>query len=117
TVAAIGVLHFAGAAVVDGEEERGIAVSGRAFVKELLDGFQEARKIIERNRVTAAEVGLQVGHQKSIGNALPGNVGKDKREMPGCGSEGLRCSSIQPVRGAEIEEVVVIAANLARLNA
>ena len=32
---------------------------------------RKARKIIKRNRVTAAQVGLQVGHQKSAGNSLP----------------------------------------------
>src|SRR5208282_1829316 len=97
-VTAIGVFKLARVVVVHSEEERGIAVIGRVFVEKLIDGFQEARKIIERTRVTAAQVGLQVGHQQRTGNALPGNVGQDEGEMPGGVIEGARRSSIHTLR-------------------
>jgi hypothetical protein len=100
-VTTIGVFDLAGHVVVHGDEERGIAVVGGAVKEELVDGTEETRKIVESDGVAAAQIGLQIGHQESAGNSLPGDIGENESKA----------------RGAEIEEVVIVAADLARLHA
>lgn len=100
-VAAIGIFELAGDVVVDGEEESGVAVVGSAVKEKLVDGIEEAREIVESDGVAAAKIGLEIGHQQSASNSLPGNVGENEGEA----------------RGTEIEEIVIVAANLARLHA
>ena len=87
--------------VVDAQEERGVTVVGSALEEQLVDGIEEARKIVEGNGVAAAEIGLKIGHQESAGNSLSRNVGENEGKA----------------RGTEIEEVVVVTADLARLHA
>ena len=100
-VTAIGILEQAGNVVVDGEEESGVAVVGSAVKEKLVDGVEEAREIVESNGVAAAKIGLKISHQQSASNSLPGNVGENKSEA----------------RGTEIEEIEIVAANLAGLHA
>jgi hypothetical protein len=100
-VTAIGVFELAGDVVIDGEEESGVGVVGGAVEEQLVDGVEKAREIVKRDGVAAAEISLEIGHQQSAGNSLPGNVGKNQGKA----------------RGTEIEEVVVVAADLARLHA
>jgi len=100
-VATIGILELANDVVVDSEEERGVAVVGSAVKEKLVDGVEQAREIVEGDGIAAAKIGLQISHQQSAGNSLPGNV----RENEG------------DARRTEIEEVVIVAADLARLHA
>ena len=100
-VTTIGVFELASNIVVDCEEECGVAVVGGAVEEKLVDGVEEAREIVKRDGVAASEIGLEIGHQQSAGNSLPGNVGENEGES----------------RRTEIEEVVVVPADLARLHA
>ena len=99
-VATIGVFELASGVVVDGEEKSGVAVVRSAVEEKLVDGVQEPREIVESDGVTAAEIGLKIGHEECAGNSLPGNVSENEGEA----------------RGAEIEEVIVVATDLARLH-
>ena len=94
-----------------------MAVVGHVFVEQLVDGFQQAGEIIEGKGIAAAQVGLKIGHEKSRGNSLPRNVGEHKREMPRGSIKGPSRSPVEPLRRAEIEEVVIVAADLAGLEA
>ncbi len=100
-VATIGVFELAGDVVVDGEEESGVTVVGSAVKEELVDGVEEAREIVESNGVATAKISLEISHQQSASNSLPGNIGENEGEA----------------RRTEIEKVVVVAANLASLHA
>lgn len=97
-MAAVNVADKATRDVVIGEEERGEGAVGRVLGKELIDGAQEALRLIERNSALAAEIGLQIGHQQRGGDPFAGNVADDETEPA----------------GAEIEEIVIIAADGAR---
>ncbi len=97
-MSAIDVADKAARDVVIGEEERGESAVGRVLGKELIDCAQEALRLIERNSALAAEIGLQIGHQERGGDAFAGNVADNEAEPA----------------GAEIEEIVIIAADGAR---
>src|SRR6266852_3294796 len=100
-MAAIGVAQAAGGVVVFGEEKRGKGAVGRVVAEKLIHGAQEALQLIKSDGALAAQIGLQVGHQESGGDSFPGDVADDE-------AEALL---------AEIEEVVVIAADFAGLDA
>ena len=97
-MAAIDVAEAAAGDVVVGEEERSEGAVGGVLGEELIDGAEEALRLVERDSALAAEIGLQIGHEESGGDAFAGNVADDQAEAV----------------GAEIEEVVVIAAYCAR---
>ena len=97
-MAAVNVADKAARDVVIDEEERGEGAVGRVLGKELIDGAQEALRLIERNSALAAEIGLQIGHQQRGGDAFARNVADNEAEPA----------------GAEIEEVVIISADGAR---
>ena len=97
-MAAIDVAEAAGRDVVIGEEERGEGAVGRVLGEELIDGAQEALGLVERDGALAAEIGLQIGHEQSGGDAFAGNVADDEAEAI----------------GAEVEEIVIVAADGAR---
>src|SRR5438034_8528595 len=61
----------------------------------------EALWLIQSDGALAAEIGLQIGHQESSGDSFSGDVADDEAEAP----------------LAEIQEVVVVAADFARLHA
>jgi len=100
-MAAVGVAQKAGGVIIFGEEKSGEGSVGGVFAEELVDGAQEMVGLLVGHGAEAAQIGLQVGHQKGSGNAFPGNVRDDKTETI----------------LAEIEEVVVVAADLAGLDA
>ena len=97
-MATIDVAEAAGGDVVIGEEECSERTVGRVLGEELIDGLQEALGLVKRDGALAAEIGLQIGHEKSGGDALAGNVADDEAETI----------------GAELEEVVIVAADGAR---
>lgn len=97
-MAAIDVAEQAGGNVIVGEEERGEGTVGCVLGEELIDGLEEAFGVVEGNGALAAEIGLQIGHEKRGGNSLPGDVADDETETI----------------GAEVEEVVIVAADGAR---
>src|SRR2546428_6256990 len=53
--------------VIFGKEEGGVDVVGRILVKELVHGFEKALRLIQSDRTLAAQIRLQIGHQKSSG--------------------------------------------------
>ena len=61
----------------------------------MIDGAEETLRLVERDGALAAEIGLQIGHEKSGGDAFAGNVTDDQAET---------------VR-AEVEEVVIVASH------
>jgi hypothetical protein len=87
--------------VIFGKEERGVGAIGRIFVKELVHRFQEALRLVQSYRALTTKIRLKIGHQKSRGDSLPCNVADYQPE---------------PLL-TQVQEIVVIAANLARLNA
>ena len=97
-MAAIDVAKAAGGDVVVGEEKSGKGAVGSVLGEELIDGLEEALGVVKRDGALAAEIGLQIGHEESCGDSLPGNVADDETET---------------IR-AEIEEVVIVAADGAR---
>src|SRR5579859_3734021 len=97
-MAAVDVAEAAGRDVVIGEEERGEGPIGSVLREELIDGLQETLGLVERDGALAAEIGLKIGHEESGGDAFAGNVGDDQAEAV----------------GAEIEKVVIVAADGAR---
>jgi len=98
---AIGVTQAARGVVVFGEEEGGEGAVGSVVTEELVHGAQEALELIECDGALAAEIGLQIGHQESGGDAFSGDVADDEGETA----------------AAETQEVVVIAADFAGLDA
>src|SRR5467141_2986532 len=100
-MAAIGITQVACRVVVYGEEEGGEGAVGSVVAKELVHGAQEALRLIQSDGALTAEIGLQIGHQKSGGDSFSGNVADDEAE---------------PLL-AEIQEIVIIAADFAGLNA
>src|ERR1700676_5504262 len=100
-VAGVGVTQSAGGAVVDGDEEGGEAVvAGVAheMVVQAGDQFGGAEMLGAGSENLAAQRGLQAGHEQGGGNSLSGDV----RNRNG------------DVRGTELNEIVVIAADGAR---
>lgn len=63
--------------------------------EELIDGAEEALGLIEGDGALAAEIGLQIGHEKSGGDALAGNIADDQAETV----------------GAEVKKVVIVASH------
>jgi len=63
--------------------------------EELIDGAEEAPGLIEGDGALAAEIGLQIGHEKSGGDALAGNIADDQAETV----------------GAEVKKVVIVASH------
>ena len=97
-MAAIDVAEAAGGDVVVGEEERGEGAVGRILREELVDDAENIFHAIVRDGALATQIGLQVGHEESGGYAFAGDVADDQAEAV----------------GAEVEEVVIIAADGAR---
>src|SRR5436309_2223055 len=74
------------------KEEAGIRVIRRILIEKLIHGMQKAFRFIQGNGTLAPQIGLQVGHQKSASNSLPGNITQHQAK---------------PL-ATEIEEVVII---------
>ena len=82
-------------------EERRVGVVGGVLVEQPVHRLQQPFRFLDRDRALAAQVGLEVGHQQRGGHALAGDVADDE-------TEALL---------AEVEEVVVVAADAPRLHA
>jgi hypothetical protein len=97
-MATVDVAEAAGGDVVVGEEEGGEGAVGRVLRKKLIDDAKNIFEAIVRDGALAAEIGLQIGHEQRRGDAFAGNVSNDEAEAV----------------GAEVEKVVIIAADGAR---
>src|SRR6266849_9823207 len=73
-MAAVGVSQLAGSVVIFGEEKSSEGAIGGVFPKEPVDGTQEMIRLMLRDGAEAAQIGLQVGHQESGGDAFSGDV-------------------------------------------
>src|SRR4051812_49359110 len=100
-MSAVGIAEALRLVVVFGEEERGVGTLSRVVIKQLIDRSKQALRVVQRDDSLAAQVGLQVRHQKSGGNSLACDVAQDE-------SDAIL---------AEMKEVVVVAADLASLDA
>ena len=100
-MAAVGVTEAAGVVVVVGEEDGGVSAVDGVLVEEAIDGPEEELGFVAREGELAAEVGLEIGHEERGGDAFAGDVADDEAET--LVSEG--------------EEVVVVSADVAGLNA
>ena len=80
------------------EEEAGEGALGRVVAEEVVDGLEEALRLVEGERDLAAEVRLEVRHEQRGGDALAHHVADDEAQTV----------------GAEAQEVVVVAAHRAR---
>jgi hypothetical protein len=66
--------------VIFRKEQGGVGTFGRILVKKTVHGFQGAHRFIESDIALAAQVRLQIGHQKSSSNSLPCNIGNNYPE-------------------------------------
>ena len=96
-MAAIGVTKAAGGDVVVAIKKSGESAVGRVLREELIDGLKQPLRVIEKVRALAAKIGLKIRHQESRGDALAGDVADNQAETV----------------GAEVKEVVVVAADRA----
>src|SRR6266481_6018921 len=87
--------------VIFGKEEGGVGVVGGIVVKQVVDGSQQALRIIPGNDALASQVRLQIRHQQGASDSLTCNVAEHQAD---------------PL-SAQVEEVVVIAADLVSLTA
>jgi hypothetical protein len=99
-VAAVGVAEAACGVVVVGEEDGGVGRVGGVLEEESVDGLEEELRFVAGEGELAAKVGLEIGHEKSGGDAFARDVSDDEAEP--LVTEG--------------EEVVVVAANVAGLD-
>ena len=97
-MAAIDVAEAAAGNMVVGEEERRERAVGRVLREELVDDAKNIFQAIVRDGALAAQIGLQVGHEQRGGDAFAGDVADDEAEAV----------------GAEVEKIVIIAADGAR---
>src|SRR5713101_928586 len=69
-MAAIRVTQPARGVVIFGEEESGEGAVRRILAKELVNGAQEALRLIQSDGALAAQIGLKIGHQESGGDSF-----------------------------------------------
>ena len=100
-MAAIGIAQAASGVVIFAKEESGERAVGGVVAKEMVHGAHEALGLIESDGALAAKIGLQIGHQESGGDAFSRDVADDEAEAA----------------AAEIEEIVIVSANLVGLEA
>src|SRR5882757_8105767 len=100
-MAAVGVAEASGGVIVVGEEDGGVGGVGGVLEEETDDGLEEELWLVAGEGELAAEVGLEIGHEQGGGDAFAGDVADDESE---------------PLV-AEGEEVVVVAADVAGLDA
>src|SRR5262249_17554394 len=87
--------------VIFSKEDRCIGALDCVFVKELVHRSQKALWLLERHRALTPQICLKICHQQRSSNPLAGNVTDDDAQL----------------LLAEAEEVVIVAANLASLEA
>lgn len=97
-MAAIDVAEMAARDVVIGVKESGKRAIRSVLAEKVIDGLKQTLWLIQRDRALVADIGLQIGHQKSRRDAFAGNVADDQPEAI----------------GAEIDKVVVVAADSPR---
>ncbi len=100
-VSAVGVLQAAFHVAVFGEEHGGVGAVDGVVVEGFVDAAQKQLRLLAGHGELAAEVGLEVGHEQSGGDAFAGDVADEEAEAV----------------GAEGEEIVVVAADVAGLDA
>ena len=85
-MAAVYVAETPRGSVVLGEEESGEGGVGGIVAEELVHRSQKAMRLVEGDGALATQIGLEIGHEKSGGNAFAGNVGNHEAEafVPRC---------------------------------
>jgi hypothetical protein len=96
-MSAVGVAEALGIVIVFGKEQRGVGAVYRVLKEQAVRGPEQELGMIQSKGALAAEVGLQVRHEKSGSYAFAGDVADDEAEPP----------------LADIEEVEIIASHLA----
>jgi hypothetical protein len=80
-MSAVGIAEELGVVIVHGKEERGVGAVDCVLVEHAVYGLQQEFRTIEGDGTLAAQIGLQVGHEESGGDALAGNVANDEAEV------------------------------------
>lgn len=100
-MAAVGVAQASRGVVVFGKEECGERAVRSVVTEELIYRAHQALQLVQGDGALAADVGLQIGHQEGGSDPFSGDIADDESEpLP-----------------AEIEEVVIVATDFARLDA
>src|SRR6202030_459916 len=94
-MAAVDIAQISRRIIVITEKQSGEAAVGRIVTKEPVYLLQQALRLFERESELAAQIGLQISHEKRGGESLSCHVGDNQAE------------TVRP----ETEEVVVIAAD------
>src|SRR5579884_386374 len=100
-MSAIDITHCLMRVIVFGKEKRGIRIVGSIGIKKAVDGLQQIVWLLVRQCQLSAQIGLKIGHKQSASNSLSGNVPSNKADL----------------LPAKVEKIVIISADLARLNA
>src|SRR5215471_10612218 len=98
---AIYVAQGAACIVVGGKKERRIAILFRVPIEKPVYRLKQSWQIGQSCRILAAQVCLQVCHEKRARNSLTRDVGNHESNMPGC----------------QLEEIVIIATHCPCLHA
>ncbi len=99
-MSAIRVAEALGLVVVFRKEERGVGAVNRVLVKQIIHRMQQPFGMVQSDCTLAAQVRLQVCHQKRSGNSFAGNI-TDHQAKP---------------LFAEIQEIEVVPSHLPGLN-
>src|SRR5271157_3723942 len=99
-MSAIHVTQAPRSVVVLGEEQGSVGVFRRILVKQAIGQLQEALRLVQRDGALAAQIRLQIGHQKSSRDSFSCDIADDEPK---------------PLL-AKIEEIIVVAAHLAGLD-
>ncbi len=92
-MAAVGIAQAAAGVVVIPKEERGVAIFLRVLVKKTVYRLEQPVRILESNRVLAAQNRLEIAHEQGGRDAFAGNV-RDHNAEPA---------------GAHIDKVIIVA--------
>ena len=100
-MSAIGVAQAADSVVILGKEKRGVSTVGGVLIEEPVYGLEKLLRLIQGNGALTAEVRLEIGHQERGGYAFTGDIADDESD---------------PLL-SQIQEIVIVAADLASLDA
>src|ERR1700674_4329470 len=73
-VAAVRVAQALLVVIVQSEKKRGVGTVDRVLVEQAVHGLEQEFRTIQGQSTLAAQVGLEIGHEKSGGDAFAGNV-------------------------------------------
>ena len=82
-MSAIHIAQTTAGIVVIGKEQRGVTAVTAVLIEQLIHGLEQSRQVVQGYGVLAAQVGLEIGHQKSAGYPLARDVRQHQRQPAG----------------------------------